>query len=68
MLTKFLCNNRRPQQKHHSHQHQRQRQQQLAFRPIVNLKDGCFGVYLAKICETNNGIFTSVDVDEKIIK
>ena len=42
MLTKFLCNNRRPQQKHHSHQHQRQRQQQLAFRPIVNLKDGCF--------------------------
>jgi hypothetical protein len=32
-----------------------------------NLSDGCFGIYLAKICETHNGIFKSVDINEHTI-
>ena len=31
-----------------------------------NLKDGCFGLYLSKICESHNGVFSSVDIDENI--
>lgn len=33
-----------------------------------NLDDGCFGIYLAKICESNNGIFQSVDLSENVIE
>ncbi len=32
-----------------------------------NFEDGCFGLYLAKITEESNGIFTSVDINEDII-
>ncbi len=33
-----------------------------------DLDDGCFGLYLAKICESNNGIFHSVDLSETIVE
>ncbi len=33
-----------------------------------NLDDGCFGLYLAKICETNNGTFNSVDLSETVVE
>ena len=32
-----------------------------------NLKDGCFGVLLAKMCELSGGKFSSVDLDPEIL-
>ena len=32
-----------------------------------NLKDGCFGVLLAKMCELSEGKFSSVDLDPEIL-
>ncbi len=33
-----------------------------------NLDDGCFGIYLAKICESNGGIFHSVDISDDVLQ
>ena len=33
-----------------------------------NLDDGCFGLYLAKITESKNGLFSSVDIHSDIIE
>lgn len=33
-----------------------------------DIEDGCFGIYLAKIAETNSGLFTSVDISDDVIR